>query len=115
MLSKLIAWGHSRKDAIRKMRTALKEYIVLGVKTNIGFLSRVMENEEFMRGEFDTGFIERHPQLLSPSLDDVEPALIAAALKMRNSTREVATSGQTLASNWKLFARKSAVSRNSLL
>ncbi len=115
MLSKLIVWASNRKDAIRKMRSALREYIVLGVRTNIGFLRRVMENEEFIRGEIDTGFIERHPELLPPSLEDIEPALIAAALAMRNSTKEVETSKQAPASNWKLLSRKLAVSRNPLL
>ncbi|HEX3036060.1 MAG TPA: acetyl-CoA carboxylase biotin carboxylase subunit [Thermodesulfobacteriota bacterium] len=115
MLSKVIAWGHSRKNAIKKMRTALLEYVVLGVKTNLGFLLRVMENEEFIQGEIDTGFIERHPELLSPSLNNIEPALIAAALTVRNSTKEIAASGQTPVSNWKLFSRKLALSRNSVL
>ena len=115
MLSKLIVWGGTRQEAIKRMATALCEYIVLGVKTNIGFLRRIMENEEFIRGEIDTGFIERHPELLPPSLGDIEPALIAAALAMRNSTKEVETSKQAPASNWKLLSRKLAVSRNPLI
>lgn len=112
MLSKLIVWGKTREEAIRRMKTALREYVVLGVKTNIGFLLKVMDNEEFIRGEFDTGFIERHPELLSPSLDKIKPALIAAAITMRNSTREVSAPGQAPVSNWKLLSRKFAVSRN---
>ncbi len=115
MLSKLIVWGGTRQEAIKRMATALCEYIVLGVKTNIGFLRRIMENEEFIRGEIDTGFIERHPELLPPSLGEIEPALIAAALAMRNSTKEVETSKQAPASNWKLLSRKLAVSRNPLI
>ncbi|KRT66296.1 MAG: pyruvate carboxylase subunit A [Candidatus Dadabacteria bacterium CSP1-2] len=115
MLSKLIVWGGTRQEAIKRMRTALCEYIVLGVKTNIGFLRRIMENEEFVRGEIDTSFIERHPELLPPSLGEISPALIAAALAMRNSTKEVETSKQAPASNWKLLSRKLAVSRNPLI
>jgi len=115
MLSKLIVWGGTRHEAIKRMRTALCEYIVLGVKTNIGFLRRIMENEEFIRGEIDTSFIERHPELLPPSLGEIEPALIAAALAMRNSTKAVETSKQAPASNWKLLSRKLAVSRNPLI
>ena len=115
MLSKLIVWGGTRQEAIKRMATALCEYIVLGVKTNIGFLRRIMENEEFIRGEIDTSFIERHPELLPPSLGEIEPALIAAALAMRNSTKEVGTSKQAPASNWKLLSRKLAVSRNPLI
>jgi hypothetical protein len=74
-----------------------------------------MENEEFVRGEIDTGFIERHPELLPPSLGEISPALIAAALAMWNSTKEVETSKQAPASNWKLLSRKLAVSRNPLI
>jgi acetyl-CoA carboxylase biotin carboxylase subunit len=114
MLSKLIVWADTREEAIRKMRNALREYMVLGVKTNIGFLSRVMENEEFIRGDIDTGFIERHPELLT-SNSSIEHALIAAALAMRNSTKETDSLKQARVSNWKFFARKLAVSGKSLL
>jgi acetyl-CoA carboxylase biotin carboxylase subunit len=116
MLSKLITWGKTREESIKKMKSALREYVVLGVKTNIAFLLRVMDNEEFVRGEIDTGFIERHPELLTPpSENNIEPALIAAALAMRNSTKEVETSKQATESNWKLLSRKLAVSRNQII
>ncbi len=110
MLSKLIVWADTREEAIKRMECALGEYIVLGLRTNIGFLRRVMENDEFIRGEIDTGFIERHPELLKSNGDGIEYALIAAALAMGNSTKEVEASKQTPVSNWKLFARRSAVS-----
>ncbi|GBD38191.1 Biotin carboxylase [bacterium HR37] len=118
MLSKLIAWADTREEAIKKMRNALREYIVLGVKTNIGFLRRVMENEEFIKGEFDTGFIDRHPELLSPSVDtqNLEPALVAAAVAMKDSTKkEEGKTEQGPVSYWKLFGRKIAVMRNQLI
>ena len=70
--------------AIDKMASALTEYIVLGVKTNIGFLIRVMNNEDFRQGKLDTGFIERHPELLTPGEVDIEPAVIAAALAVED-------------------------------
>jgi acetyl-CoA carboxylase biotin carboxylase subunit len=111
MLSKLIVWADTRQEAIKKMDSVLREYIVLGVRTNIGFLRRVMENHEFVRGEIDTGFIERHPELLKSNGNGIELALIAAALAIRNSTKEeVETATQAKVSNWKLFARKLAVS-----
>lgn len=115
MLSKLIVWADTREEAIKKMRSVLREYVVLGVKTNIGFLRRVMDNEEFIRGKFDTGFIERHPELLKSNGDGINLALIAAALAARNSTKESETSKQAQVSNWKLFARKLAVSGKSAI
>ncbi len=116
MLSKLIVWGETREEAIKRMKTALREYVALGVKTNIGFLLRVMDNDEFMRGEIDTGFIERHPELLTSSGGNIELALVAAAIGMRNSAKkEVEASKQTPVSNWKMFGRKLAVSRNTMI
>jgi acetyl-CoA carboxylase biotin carboxylase subunit len=88
MLSKLIVWGETREEAIKRMKTALREYVALGVKTNIGFLQRVMDNDEFICGNIDTGFIERHTELLVPNGGNIESALIAAAIGMRNSTKE---------------------------
>jgi len=111
MLSKLIVWADTREAAIRKMESALREYIVLGVKTNIGFLIRVMNNEEFRKGKIDTGFIERHPELLKPSVLEIEPALITAALSM-NSAESAVQTAQKPVSNWKLFGRRSGVTRS---
>jgi acetyl-CoA carboxylase, biotin carboxylase subunit len=113
MLSKLIVWADSREAAIMKMECALREYIVLGVKTNIGFLIRVMSDDEFRKGKIDTGFIERHPELLKPSSLETEPALIAAALSMYNS-ESVSQAAQNPASNWKLSGRRLGVSRSPL-
>lgn len=113
MLSKLIVWADTREAAIKKMESSLREYIVLGVKTNIGFLIRVMNNNEFRKGKIDTGFIERHPELLKPSVVEIEPALIAAALAM-HSSECASQAAQKPASNWKLFGRRLGVSRSPL-
>ena len=114
MLSKLIVWAETREDAILKMTAALKEYIVLGVKTNIGFLLRVMGSEDFRKGAIDTGFIERHPELLKPAEVDLEPVLIAAALAI-NSTENAEKAEQQPVSKWKLFGRKLGVSGSSAI
>lgn len=116
MLSKLITWGERREDAISRMASSLREYYVLGVKTNIGFLIRVMENEEFKNADFDTGFIERHPELLTPENDGIEPALIAAAICIDKFQQPDKADGLAKpTSNWKLMARRLGVSRNSIL
>jgi len=65
MISKLIAWGRNRDEAIRRMRRALYEYIIIGVKTNIPFHKAVMENPRFTSGELSTHFISTEPTLLS--------------------------------------------------
>jgi pyruvate carboxylase subunit A len=64
MISKLIAWGRDRNEAISRMRRALYEYIIAGVNTNIPFLKAVMENPRFVKGELSTYFIESEISLL---------------------------------------------------
>jgi len=64
MISKLIAWGRDRPEAIARMRRALYEYIISGVKTNIDFHKAVLENPRFVDGDFSTHFIANEPNLL---------------------------------------------------
>jgi pyruvate carboxylase subunit A len=64
IISKLIAWGRDRNEAIIRMRRALYEYIIIGVKHNIPFHKAVMENPRFVKGELGTHFIERETTLL---------------------------------------------------
>jgi len=58
MISKLVAFGESREEAIARMRRALYEYIIEGVETNIPFHLAVFYDEEFVRGNIHTRFIE---------------------------------------------------------
>ncbi len=63
LLAKLIVQGRDRAEALEKMRVALECFVVEGVTTTIPFLARVMQNERFMRGDVDTKFLEREPEL----------------------------------------------------
>ena len=58
MIGKLICWGETRNEARRRMYQALKEYVILGVKTTIPFHQQIVEDEVFISGKFNTGFIE---------------------------------------------------------
>jgi acetyl-CoA carboxylase biotin carboxylase subunit len=58
LLAKLITFGESRADAIAKMRRALDECVIEGVKTTIPFHKMMMENEHFIEGTFDTRFVD---------------------------------------------------------
>ncbi len=58
MIGKLICWGRDRNEARRRMYRALKEYVVTGVETTIPFHQEIVEDEVFMSGNFNTGFIE---------------------------------------------------------
>jgi acetyl-CoA carboxylase biotin carboxylase subunit len=59
LLSKLVAHGATRDDAIRRMRRALAEYTVLGIHTTLPFLDRVLRHDAFAAGDVDTGFVDR--------------------------------------------------------
>ncbi len=59
MIAKIITHGENRNEAISKMRRALEETVIEGVDTNIDFLLTIMKNPNFIRGKFDTSFIEK--------------------------------------------------------
>jgi acetyl-CoA carboxylase biotin carboxylase subunit len=63
LLAKLICQGRDRAEAIARMRVALESFVVEGVTTTIPFLARVMHNDRFVRGDVDTKFLEREPEL----------------------------------------------------
>ena len=58
LISKLVAYGYSRRDAILRMRRAVAEYKVLGIKTTLPFFERVLRHPAFVAGDFDTSFVE---------------------------------------------------------
>lgn len=79
MLAKVIAHGDTREDAIRRLDYALAQMQLLGLRNNIAFLRRILNHPEFITGNIDTGFIDRHPELLAEAADVPLVALIAAA------------------------------------
>ena len=60
MIGKLICWGRTRNEARRRMYRALKEYVVTGIETTIPFHQDIVEDEVFISGNFNTGFIEEY-------------------------------------------------------
>jgi acetyl-CoA carboxylase biotin carboxylase subunit len=81
MISKLIVWGDTRKEAINRMRRALYEYKITGVKTSIQFLERIMNNQNFVNGRYDTNFIEKnlHHLMNKKSVENIDDMIIIAA------------------------------------
>ena len=59
MLAKIIVFGNTRNEAISKMKRALEELVIDGVETNRDFLFEIIKNPDFIRGNFDTSFIEK--------------------------------------------------------
>ncbi|KAG0658579.1 hypothetical protein C6P46_005699 [Rhodotorula mucilaginosa] len=79
LLSKLIVRGEDRTSALRALRKALNEYQVVGPSTNLEFLGRLAANEAFVRGEVETGFIQKHYDELFPPLPDPSPSTLATS------------------------------------
>jgi acetyl-CoA carboxylase biotin carboxylase subunit len=59
MIAKVITYGRTRQEAIEKMRRCLYEFVIEGVDTNIEFQEKILTNEKYLEGNFDTGFIAR--------------------------------------------------------
>jgi acetyl/propionyl-CoA carboxylase alpha subunit len=101
MLAKLIVWASDRDAAIDRMRQALSEFVLLGVKNNIEFLHRVISHEEFRQGRIDTQFLERHPDLWHPPAPDIPAeALLAASLSSSTSPAKVYGGGLQFTDIW---------------
>ena len=83
MIAKLIVWGETRDAALRRMRRVLRETRIVGVSSNVEFLSRLVSHERFARGEFDTGLIEDdEDRLLAPSEGPSVRARLCGALSI---------------------------------
>ena len=60
MVAKLVVWGRDRGEAIERLRRALSEFVVKGIKTSIPFHQKVVNHPVFLAGKYDTGFIDQH-------------------------------------------------------
>ena len=123
MLAKLIVWGADRPQAVTRMRRALVDLIILGVETSRDFHIRVMDDDEFRRGEIDIQWLERRlASILDHRAADetIRVAAIAAALlagRDREARRVTGTSAvapastrtEIAADSWKQAARLEAL------
>ncbi|MFV0502575.1 MAG: acetyl-CoA carboxylase biotin carboxylase subunit [Lachnospirales bacterium] len=64
MIAKLIVHGNTREEAIERMKRALNEFVIDGVKNNIDFQLNILNNTDYLNGDFDTGFIEKNLEKL---------------------------------------------------
>lgn len=116
LISKLVAWGRDRKEAMERIRRALSEYVVLGVTTNIPFHRQVLNLPQFVAGEINTEFLESWlaKGLTSDNGAFADIALIAGALylhtRKRATTSPMGQGGQG-DSLWKLAGRQDGLRR----
>jgi acetyl-CoA carboxylase, biotin carboxylase subunit len=111
MIAKLIVWGETRAQAILRMRRALEEYRIVGVRTNIPFHQTLMDSHRFMGGQFDTRFVEERFSMddaLEPNEANSEIAAILATLVTHNENErsaQLVRRNERDASNWKWVGR----------
>ena len=98
MIAKIIAWGEDRPTAIARLRRALAQTAVLGLRTNLRFLARLAAEPDFAAGNVDTGFIERHREGLLPPRRPAPDAAMASAALSCLAAREAAARAAALRS-----------------
>jgi acetyl/propionyl-CoA carboxylase alpha subunit len=111
MISKLICYGETRGEAVLRMRRALEEYRIMGVKTNIPFHQHMMDSHRFLTGQFDTNFVEERFSMSDREADKEMEAAVLAALVAHQESLQASTTmahGENGRSgnNWKWAKRR---------
>ncbi|MBI1355427.1 MAG: acetyl-CoA carboxylase biotin carboxylase subunit [Acidobacteria bacterium] len=106
LLAKLSAWGPTREEAIDRLRAAVDECRIAGVRTPLELYRRILRDESFRRGEIDTGWLGRFASPDVPADTQADAAALAASVI--HSRTESAVAGQPVSngSNWKRRARQ---------
>ena len=112
LIAKLITWGETRSEAMLRMRRALSEYRIMGLKHNIPFHINLLNSISFIAGRFDTNFVEQRFNMRTyeqdPTPGELETAAIAATLyahRKRRLASQVVAPAKRDASNWKWMGR----------
>jgi len=112
LISKLIAWGETRGEALLRMRRALEEYRIMGVKTNIPYLQQIFNSPSFQGGQTDTQFLDRHcpPAEGERSRGALTVAIAATLLahrqkQQRHTASPVLTTDASRGGNWRQIGR----------
>jgi acetyl-CoA carboxylase biotin carboxylase subunit len=117
MISKLVAWAETRDEAISRMKRALYNYKITGIKTSMKFLERIMETPDFINGNYNTHFVEDNfdflmlPQKYEGDNEDL--AIITAFIHYTNKLDQLQPEPmkKNMAKNWKDFGRKRSILR----
>ncbi len=107
LLAKLIVWGKERKEAIDRMKRALREYTIGGVATTIPFCNFVMKHESFVQGNFDIGFVDKYynnGKQTSNDIHNILAASLAVAFMAKNRVSLLSTNSLETnnVNRWKL-------------
>lgn len=119
MISKLSVWGRNRTEAIDRMRRALDEYTVGGIKTTLPFFREIVRDAEFIEGRLDTGFIERFKERRVSATGRIDKtdatlssdmALIAAVCDFVKKKEAPSRQPREAQSKWRMAGRVALVS-----
>ena len=117
LLGKLIAWGNSREETIRRLRRALDEYTITGIRTNAGLFRRILTEPAFLCGEIHTRWLDellRGPRAAGPAGEaDFNAAHDAAAIAAAiwQSRQSAASGTKETSSGWKREGRRRQLDR----
>ncbi|MCF3195422.1 MULTISPECIES: acetyl/propionyl/methylcrotonyl-CoA carboxylase subunit alpha [Pseudomonas] len=100
MLGKLIAWGEDREQARLRLLAMLDEFAIGGLKTNLGFLRRIIGHPAFAAAELDTGFIPRFEEQLLPAAEPLPAAFWSAAAQALSQSQPLRVRDDDPASPW---------------
>jgi acetyl/propionyl-CoA carboxylase alpha subunit len=101
MLAKLVCTAESRDTCIDRLSRALRDYVILGTKTNVSWLRRVVTHPAFREGLVSTRFLDEHAATLAPRVDEVVPRIAAAIAAAPRKRAELAASNEPrLTSVW---------------
>jgi 3-methylcrotonyl-CoA carboxylase alpha subunit len=96
MLAKLIVNGSTREVARRRAIMALREYAILGIRTNIPFLLQILEHPQFVKASIDTGFLDRESASLVASIPRELPAAVLAAVQQHRAGARTSVTSSTM-------------------
>jgi len=117
LVSKIIAWGEDRPQAIARLKGYLMDSTTLGIRTTAGFFLDLLDHPEFRAGRMTTAFLEDFPEVLAGAItqEQRDLAAVAAALiaTYRAQNRRVQMGAST--SGWQNSGRRQATSRSTLL
>ncbi len=118
LISKLICWGKTREEAIARMKRALYEYKITGVKTSIRLLVRIMDTPDFRDGKYNTHFIEKNREFLftmppiNTRVEDVAIMTVFMDYVTKIERFQTKVTAKHSRSNWKECGRRKNMSEH---
>jgi acetyl/propionyl-CoA carboxylase alpha subunit len=111
LIAKVLSWGETREEAISRMRRALSEYWIHGIKTTIPFHTRILTNQAFLSGKYDTSIVETVVADPGVESSDLLAVAIAAAVMEHSRKSPILSSEKRRSAQnpWRMAGRRDAL------